>query len=583
MQPALIPNSIDSLRPPEGPDRIHVGHYYWRPALSQQFSGLRLRRNPLRFKTQSVTSLEQQSSSWIARLSSRVFVQKGTLSRLQLMVPPDLQAPFRLEPEQIGVIEEVTETPTGKQFDILLTNPVQAGEQQSIEVCGSLSLAANRSLTLPSMFWSNATARQRYVLLPTIAGKETINWLRSGLRRTRLPLSLAEMMTPTASSHCFRIQGNQFAAKQRVSQGEMRNALVRYERITGLLEPNGEFIGTAEILVQPGRATKCTLELPPKAEMQRLVIGDQPLETTVGPNGKVTVTLGPPYLPQRLLVNYRCRVEKSGDQVQLIPPRVRLGGKALPISETYWQISTATNLLLRTNHVEQTIARQEVARRSYDISLKMLQDAFSQVLELPKFEGRAWASVWQSIVRNAEYDFQLPAVSTARMKSISADYEALLALEDTFLADEKTTGSDTSGWESGTQRYPLKLKQALNSSPIAEVYCFSGDASGKVVVEMSLSSRDSLWQWFAAAVLVGGVLAVVLKLRNHPECYHDLCHWPHGLATVAGFAWWLLLKPSVLGLLIILLVAISLTLRQWISYRTSRTSRREGNLATTAS
>ena len=152
-----------------------------------------------------------------------------------------------------------------------------------------------------------------------------------------------------------------------------------------------------------------------------------------------------------------------------------------------------------------------------------------------------------------------------------------------FLADEKTTGSDTSGWESGTQRYPLKLKQALNSSPIAEVYCFSGDASGKVVVEMSLSSRDSLWQWFAAAVLVGGVLAVVLKLRNHPECYHDLCHWPHGLATVAGFAWWLLLKPSVLGLLIILLVAISLTLRQWISYRTSRTSRREGNLATTAS
>jgi len=55
----------------------------------------------------------------------------------------------------------------------------------------------------------------------------------------------------------------------------------------------------------------------------------------------------------------------------------------------------------------------------------------------------------------------------------------------------------------------------------------------------------------------------VLQLGRYPNWHQKLGHWPHGFALTGGIAWWLLLDPSVIGMLVIVLVLISLILKQF--------------------
>ncbi|MEM8943827.1 MAG: hypothetical protein AAGD11_01485 [Planctomycetota bacterium] len=569
--PISAPQEIKDPRLPPQADEIHVGHYVWSTSLTGQLSKLRLRKNDLEFRTRSVTSIAQSASGWTTRLDSRIAVSNGVLSRLLISVPKNVQSPFELLSKQVGVLQEVPDT---NQLLLTLAKPVSASGQVDIQLRGNLILPADRSLTVPSLFWENATRRSRYVLLPTLVNGETINWRRSGLRRQRLPLSIAELTTLTTSSHCYRVQREQFEATQVVTQGAMRNAQIRFACVTGTLEAGGLFTGHAELLIQPGRASYCTLRLPDGAQLQRLVVGDRAAQVDSSNNERIAVALGPPFLPQRLLISYQHRPKQTGSRVRLQPPAVLLGDQQLPMPDTFWRIRAVGNLLLSVPHQEQVVSRQEIARRSYQVPLEMMRDAFSQTLALPPSEGRAWTHTWRGIVQRAEQNWQQSGAYRKRDVGFEADRESLLAIEDALAvgsaADELTPLT-----------YPARLPRAVESATLPTEYDFVSTANGQLVATMSLSSRYSAWQWLVASALVSGVLAVVLRLRNHPECYHNLCHWPHGLAIAGGMGWWLLLKPSALGLFVVALAVVSFALFQWRNRRSREAERRHVRYAST--
>ena len=260
-----------------------------------------------------------------------------------------------------------------------------------------------------------------------------------------------------------------------------------------------------------------------------------------------------------------------------MPPRILLGGQALPAPETWWLVRASSNVLLAPADSGRRSSHQEFVDSTSRVPLDVLQDAFSQLLDMERPEARAWNSTWQAIVRRADWERQQSGRSATQSR-FAADAETLLAIEDA-LSDDQRSVDEQSRY---LLNYPPLAETGISSSVVPSEFVFVGDEEGRLSATVSLASSGSLWRWFAAAALVSGVLAVVLRLRRHPDYYHQLCHWPHSLAVAGGVAWWLLLDPSALGLLVIAIAGVSQLLTRWRAYRQTRqVSRRRGLAAST--
>lgn len=578
IDPNSAPPQSDLETRPISNDAVYVGSFAWRPSANNEFSNFTVTDNDVAYAALSATSLERSSAGWAVRLSSRIQVQRGVLSRLKIEVPENVRPPYKLQSKRSAVIQETADTADGKQLTVLLAKPVNEAEKFDIQLSGTLNLPVDRRLVLPSLQWSGATRSDRYVLLPTRVAGEAITWQRTGLRRQALPLPLVEVAMPGEHAQCFRIEQEEFAAEQRDSQRTMRNARVRHAKVSGFFDANGEFVADAEFFIQLGRATSCAIQLPKQAEVFQLVVGDRPARRERRADGTWKLPVGPPFLPQRILVSYRCPTNNSGDQVRIDPPRVLLGDQVLPLPKVNWLIRAPLNVMLAASETSPSIPGFKIATSDYQVSLQIVDEAFSQVLQMPRDEGRAWAATWRNIIRKARQDWREYQAGVQENSELAAAAETLLAIEDAF-ADEKTL--DQTGLQK--LRYPVARRRALDVVAKRNEYGFVSEAGGPLVVTRFFGSQQSPWQWLAAIAMLGGVFAAVMRLRRHPECYHDLCHWPHALAIVLGFAWWLLLSPSVFGLVVISLALISLALRAWRSSRSDQSVSFETRVLPTAS
>ncbi len=574
VSPESSPQQTNDQRIPQSAQELHVGSYSWRASEASSFSKLEIRKNQVDFETESVTTIEQAADEWRARLSSRILVQQGVLSRLVLDVPQSVQGPFQLQSGQAAVIEDFVENASGKQITVLLSEPVSAGDEVKIQLIGTLNLPVDQRLVVPSLRWLAASDSTRYVLLPTLVDGKSITWRRRGLRRQALPLRLVEFATQETRSLCFRVEQEEFEAEQRYSQTAMRRAQIRHAKITGVLDADGTLSATAEFMFQPGRASYGALQLPRNSEGLQLVIGDAPAQCVRLSDGSWRLPIGPPFLPQRILLSYRCNAKQSGDRLILDPPKILLGDRELPAAKIWWQIRAPVNLLLRTDDPALQTSARDIARASYEVPLQIVQDAFSQALDLPQEEGRAWAQTWRSIIHQAERVWQSHGSWSDEETNLLPTNETLLAVEDAFAEDGDFDPTNAEGLT-----YPVQQANILSVMPERQEYCFVSDSSHELEVIMTSGSQQSAWRWFAALMMIGGALAVVLQLRHRPEVYQILTHRPHSLALLVGFAWWLLLKPSAIGMLIVAFAILSMALRKWRWHRQEKSARRESQVA----
>lgn len=574
-QPELAPQKIDEERMSTNRDDIHVGHYYWRASQYKKLSSLRMKRNDQVILAKSVTLIEQQSDEWFAKINSRIAVQKGVVSRVHLAIPKEIQAPFKLDSDVASAILEDSDLAEEREVVVLLAKPAVAGDEISVSITASLDLPADRSLIVPSLYWKNVRRAERYVLLPTLSEGEPITWQHVGLMHQALPLSLVEVTAQDAPSLCYRLVQEQFFAKQRSSQLAMRNAQIRFAKISAFVDEGGSMLCTAEILLQPGRATSCEIQLPQDSELRQLVVGDNIARREFLANENWAVQLGPSYLPQRLVLRYHCRSPMAGDRLQFKPPRVILGDSALPAKNTWWWIQVADGLVLSPTTTESLSTEGELAETQFEVSLEVLQDAFSQVLDLPKNEGRAWAQTWKAIISDGRSSRQAMEGSLKGESKLGAAMESLLALEDAFV-DEQDPFSTANAQLS----YPTLWNENLETMAATSTHVLNGNPDGEVLMTFTDGTERNLWRWLAGLALVSGVLAIVLRLKQHPEFFHMLSDWPHALALVGGFTWWLLLNPSFVGFLIIVLAVLSLTIKRWRARNQENHNSSRANLVT---
>jgi hypothetical protein len=388
---------------------------------------------------------------------------------------------------------------------------------------------------------------------------ESIEWQPpSGLRRQALPQRLSRYASTREAAIPFRIEQNQFEAEERSYRGTMRKALVRYAKVSGTIDEAGQMTATAELVLQPGRATSCEIQIPPHSQLCQLIVGDLPVRREVLENSRWKVPLGPPFMPQRIVISYRSKHDLTGQRLRLAAPKIFLGDQALPAAQTWWRVRSTDGLQLSKPQLGRQANAIEFAQETLRLALLVWKDALSPALELPRMEGRSWLHTWQNITQEANVDWQAYDLSESEQLELSVAEKARLQFVEAFATDDPTVATRRS-----PLAYPPRFAWSPDASPTRKELFFASDASGQLALTATPSSENTLWRWIAAVAWIGAILAIVARLRNNPQWHHQLCHWPHGLAMGSGLVWWLLLRPSAIGMLVIALTLTSLALKHW--------------------
>lgn len=102
----------------------------------------------------------------------------------------------------------------------------------------------------------------------------------------------------------------------------------------------------------------------------------------------------------------------------------------------------------------------------------------------------------------------------------------------------------------------------------APLRCITDGNATSLAVSVARRQRDDSQHWLAAAVLVALAIFAVAALRTGLA---DAAYsrWPQLAGVALGLAWWLLLWPSVLGLVIVAASLIASVRPGWKRRRTS--------------
>ena len=563
--PLLAPKEIPGQRISRSKEEIHLGQYSWRSSERGELSSLRIESNDQDYQTTSVTRVDLGPAGWLASLNSRILVRRGVLSRITMKAPENFRGPFVLQPEQVGVLGEAIETPYGKQIPVRLAQPLAEGEELEVRLQGNLSLSADQRLVVPALQWKRATRRERFVVLPTVVEGESIEWRTSGLRPQKLPPSLRAYVPQLETTQAYHVEQSPFKAEERSYRGTLRNARIRYARAIGMIDADGLLTTTAELVLQPGHATSCRIQLPAQARLRQLVVGDAPVRRELLEDGSWKVPLGPPFMPQRIVVSYRSLPKRQGPRLRLVPPKILLENQALPAPQTWWCLRTGEKLQFNNPEVGRLVEAVRFAEESYRLPVAVLKDSLSQALKLSRAEGLAWSQVWQSAIQQAESELHAFALSDVEAAQLAKATETRERFTTALAAGESTTPSLEKSLS-----YPPRLPNFFTASTSHTERFFVSDEKGQLLLTLSSGVQRNLWQGFAAAALVFGILAIVLRLRHRPDWHHELCRWPHSLALAGGATWWLLLKPSALGMLVVALTLTSLAIKLGRSFRRSK-------------
>jgi len=563
--PQLAPQAIPGQRVPRDQDALFVGHYSWRASQIGKLSRLRLERNGPAFQVLSVTTVDLSQTGWTAQVNSRLQILRGVVSRLKLTAPRGFRMPYLLQPEQVGVIDEVLETADGQEITVTLARPAAAGEEIEVHLRGNLSLPADQRLVVPSLAWNGAAGDTRYVLLPTRVEGQWIRWQTSGLRRQALPPQLRVYSLQEKNTLSYRLEQDQFEAKQQTYQGAMRKASIRYAKVSAFLDAEGLLTATAELVLQPGRATSCTIQLPAESQLRQLIVGDLPIRRDLLKNGRWKLSVGPPFMPQRIVVNYRTKLGPIANRLRLTLPEIFLGDQGLPPPETWWQIRTISDLQLGKPAVGRLTDQRHFMHSSFRLPGLVLKDALTLALELPREEGQAWAETWRTLTRRALRDWQISGYLESDASDIAATQAALRGFAEAFAAD-----GSSPALRPNRLTYPIRLPGDSKVSPARAEYFYVSDPKGRLSLTVSRGPQRNGWRWLTATALVSGVFAILLLLGHYPDWHHHLGQWPHSLAIGSGFAWWMFLKPSVLGMLVLVFALTSLAIKQGRHYSRRR-------------
>lgn len=524
--------------------------------------------NDLQYQVSHFTSYSAGEQQVFGEWSARIDVQAGSLGRLPIeLAEQDGVQLVSPENAQLRKSQFLGST----RWEVWFANPVPAGESIDVRLACSVELEKAGPATTLAAPLANPYRSHRSTAFVAIAretgstSEESVRWASRGL----VPASekLAEsLLNKQREWRLFRIEESnaQVVAQSRIDRSQKARVALAEHRL--LPQPGVENFLTSCFWVQPRGTGGCLLELPPGASLVDVAIDgrsilyqlldrDEPQQAT-----RYEIDFLDDRLSQRVEVNMVCGTDSGSRSV---PKLLTATGAGLVAEKTIWLVKDEGKLGVQTPPDFTKVSerfRTELHLRALYSLLPGPQPSAEQA-----DDKKAWRTIWQGYVRQAIN--QLAMVEDSRLPSLANDQLPLdadaeeydISPAELIAACKEWLGVD--GFSAESEGPVAPVEPDLNDWAIYLASDASPAAMPQVVYAVDTDFRVRL----LLAAGLAGLLLIAAKVSLSLDLKQWVYQYRHPLAGLGGLVWWLLLEPSIVGLVILLAAAVGQIRNAWLA------------------
>jgi|GEM_PF-6174443 len=581
---------------------VHVDGFQLTPRDQQTIEFTVTPNNP-RFSAECLTALQAQKSGWSTTFWVQIHVLRGVVDRFEIEVPETW-----IEPTVVGARAQLKPlamdtsdggSPQGRhRYEIRLKQPLAQEGLVSLQIIGRLELDTDQLARMPDIQVVGSTNTVRYLALPQtgqsplIRQNQLLEWRRRGLQPAVLSRSLGQVAQLEEASKTYLVVQNGYMAEQSVLPLTAGRVMIPLAEMHGEINRQGDWEGTAMLVLQPGRAADCQLRLPPHSQLLQLSVGGQSVPWIPLGDSSWRVALGPPFMPRRITVSYTTQWDMHRGVAKLRAPELLIGELAYRPASSIWAICVAGNVEPIDPSADMVEVGHEIdaltfAMRGYQRCIQSLENTSSMAFQLPHWEAIQWFFPWQSYIEWAEARWkQLENASLADVLPSPGVMKSSVGTPDDMPSKE-----DNSAWHAmrkalghpepevknhfmGSHASPLdpweKPDVEVSARARQNVRYYTAGPNGVLAIRLSSSGGEQIRRGLLACLIVAFTLFVLFmdpRIRakeRQTALPRKLARaltridGPHGMMLAIGLVWWAWLTPSVVGFAVVVIVGLSL-------------------------
>lgn len=490
-------------------------------------------------------TMSNEDSKWFAEAEIHVTAMQGVVDGLMFEAPHWWADKIEPIPDaQISVTESAD--PEIKVVEIRPTQPVSQTKQFRIR--GEVQAAAGRRIQLPQISLIHCELRELFVVVPSVAEDQRLNWRLSNLMPAAL-LDLFEAPVDLRNNETFRSDSDSPQAVLQTIRTISSSPVIRLADIRIDADPSGNWRGAVSFDLTPAGMKNCTIVAPQSVSIEQIRVADRPAVVELLSENKYRVALADEQLPQRIDVLYSGELQVDGVFVSPSMQQVN-------VTETLWTIrrghSGGRTIDLDTNRKS---AGEQVLRR-YRAACEMVRNAANTTSEKSLTEAAAWYTPWMRRIVRLERELE-------NLNESSSEIESLV-VEQFDIAERLELESVRQTAVENAQAHP-GVAELVNHSRYdsAAGWAFQGEKySLKAPTPMGHFNWVD-WRMVGAALLLALVVGAGVWLAGYTTVASAAYRWPHAALAVVGLIWWLAASPSFVGVLIVVFAAVGSLISPW--------------------
>jgi len=499
---------------------------------------LRIVENPRLATARLVSTYRPEGANWQYELDVTIDVEQGLLDDIGLELPPQVATPLAIVPSM--PYEVITSRESSKRRLVIRPRQAIDGRFEFTVRAGLVDL--ERDAPLPYAVLRRISGATHFFRLPKHVGTSPIRWETSQLSPVE-QASAGGRTSPAEQFDTFRVAGSNPQAILRTMRGGTGRPYVRLAEHRVLRDDDGTYVGASSFLVEPAGETGDVLLLPADTELLSATAGGgavTPIPVAVG----LRIPFASDRMPHWIEVLYRrTKVDASafGSSATVAAPR----WEHLRAERTLWTVSAeSAAATARIDDINGTTVERALLERLTaldEVGLDLIADGSSS--------ARDWLApiLRQRTEVRRELAERLDVEQSETLRRVWRD--ALEASDKRFAGLGPQLAAAATGGAT-----PDDLSRLWSSSSYAARGAMSAVFRGE---SSQLDVRVDDWNGVAmrqllllpAACLAAG-FCVWLFLRAD-----GAFRFPQLYGVLAGIAWILLLRPEIVGWIILAAMA----------------------------
>lgn len=532
----IVPQKIEGTELPSQAARVTA---VLRVEGKKPSASLKITDNPRQATARLISTYVPEGSKWQYDLDVALDVERGVLDDVSFDLPPQVATPLAITPSM--PYEVVTARDSTKRRLIIRPRQAITGKFEFLVRAGLVGVPNEEPLPYASL--RRIAAVTHYFSLPKHADSNPVRWETSQLSPAELPAtngrpSKAEVVDT------FRVAGPRPEAVLRKMRGGTGRPYVRLAEHRVLRHGDGSYFGASSFLVEPAGSAGGKLQLPSDMEVLYATAGGGAATLTPAGNAAWQVPFASDQMPHWVEVLYR-RTPGEGPMFAasavLIAPR----WEQLRAERTIWTISSdSLQSAVRIDDINGTTLERALQER-----LAALDDAGKDLAA----DGSASAVDWLAPIMSRRNEVRrelTERLDVEQSETLRRVWREALEASDKKLADYEAQiqGAGKVG------EMPDELNRLWRSLSFDD----RGTRSAVVQGDSSqLDVRADDWsQALTRQVLLlpalCGVGAFLLWMFLRAD---GAFRFPLLYGVLAGIAWILLLRPEIVGWVILAAMA----------------------------